>query len=231
MTRAANARLAGAAFLVYIAAGLSGMALSARATAGNTIDEQLLSAASHQAMLGARILLALVEAMCALVLAVTLRALTREEDEDLALLAFACRVGEGLLGALPLTALGFRWLATTRDGSAPGPMMTHAVATTLVALSGWKYAIGATLFAIGSAIFCWLFLRARTIPRSLAWLGLASSLLLGVLLPLQLARFVGGPLVNVAWGAMALFEVVFALWLLVTGAAHGGWRRPVRAAG
>jgi len=76
MTRTTNARLAGIAFLLYIAAGVSGMGLQARphATAA----------------------LALLTSLCALVLGVTLYAITRDVDADLALLALTCRVIEAI---------------------------------------------------------------------------------------------------------------------------------------
>lgn len=81
MTKPVNARVAGVTFLVYIAAGLSGMA-------------------GRPAPL-LRIVLGFVESFSALVLAVTLYRITRDTDADLAMLAFACRVGEGILGHVP----------------------------------------------------------------------------------------------------------------------------------
>lgn len=64
--------------------------------------------------------------------------------------------------------------------------------------------IAVTCFAIGSTLFCYLFRRARTIPVSLAWLGLISSVLLVIGLPLQILGFVqGGMLI---WMPMLVFE-------------------------
>lgn len=79
MTRSANARIAGAAFLLYLAAGLTAMRIG-EAGAGKALN--------------------LVETMCALTLAVTLFAITREYDEDLARMAMLCRLSEGVSGAL-----------------------------------------------------------------------------------------------------------------------------------
>jgi hypothetical protein len=78
MTRTTNARLAGAAFLLYIVVNMAGAA----AHAGPPTKEMLT----------------LFTSFCALVLGVNLFAITRDEDEHLALLAMACRVMEAIGG-------------------------------------------------------------------------------------------------------------------------------------
>jgi len=78
MTYRTNARIAGFTFLFYIVAGISSMALSGRHHATD--------------------LLSLLTSLCALTLGVTLYALTREVDADLALLALTCRVVEAIPG-------------------------------------------------------------------------------------------------------------------------------------
>ena len=79
MTIRTNARLAGAAFLIYIAAGLSSMALGGWS-------------------LG-KVGLTLVQPLSAFVLAITLYRITRFQDADIALLGAVCRVAEGVIGA------------------------------------------------------------------------------------------------------------------------------------
>ncbi len=79
---------------------------------------------------------------------------------------------------------------------------------------------GATVFAVGSTLFSYLFLRARSIPVWLAWLGIFSSVLLVVGLPSQLVGLVKGPVVDYyMWIPMFVFEVTLALWLLIKGVA------------
>jgi hypothetical protein len=138
-----------------------------------------------------RIVLELVADCCALVLAVTLYAITRDVDRELAMLAMTFRVGEGLLGAMGLAA---------------------KVSTMLV---------GATLFAIGSTLFCWLLLRGRLIPAVLAWLGVFASVLLVVALPMQIAEILPRVFAQVMWLPMLAFEVPFGIWLIVKGSWPG----------
>ena len=57
----------------------------------------------------------------------------------------------------------------------------------------WSVTLSATLFAAGSTLFSYLFLRGRMIPIALAWLGVVASGLLVVVLPLQLAGFFRDP--------------------------------------
>ncbi len=163
MTLRTNARVAGFTFWIYFAAGIASMLLAGSAPA--------------------IAMLALVSSFSALVLAVTLYAITREHDRDLAMLGMMCRVIE----------------------AAPG----H----------------GEIYFAVGSTIFSWLLLRGRMIPVALASLGVIASALLVVLLPLQIAGFFGGlrnwssPVTWAAWLPLLVFELTFAVWLILKGVA------------
>ena len=92
MTRRANARVAGSAFLLYIAFGIPTMVLFGRAMAGKGIEAKLASVLQHTADMKTAVLFVLFTSFCALVLGVTLWALTREQDPDVAMLAMLCRV-------------------------------------------------------------------------------------------------------------------------------------------
>ncbi len=159
-----TARVAGFTFLVYIAAGLSSMALGG--------ESQALD------------LLNLLMSFSALVLGVTLYALTREQGPILAMFAMMCRVAEGI-----------------------------------------QFGESAIYFAVSSLIFSWLFLKGRSIPTWLAQLGLAASILLVVVLPLQLAGSLGGVMswassvTWLVWLPMLVFEVTLAFWLTIKGVA------------
>jgi hypothetical protein len=78
MTLRTNARVAGFTYWIYFAAGIAGLLL-----AGNTPATAVLS---------------LVTSFSALVLGVTLYAITREQDRDLAMLGLTCRVIEAVPG-------------------------------------------------------------------------------------------------------------------------------------
>lgn len=216
MTPARNARIAGFTFLFYIAVGILSMVLSAKVTAGGDIPAKLASIAQHAPLLRFNALLGIVQAVCAMVLAVTLYAITRAEDSDLAMLGLTFRVGEGLLGAvLTHSTLDLLWLATTAGPDAPNPATVQALAPYLLGGSRWN--AGAFFFAIGSTFFSYLLLRGRTIPVPLAWLGVIASVLLVIGLPLQLVGVLKGLAAGLIWIPMAAYEVPLGFWLLIKG--------------
>lgn len=224
MTRTTNARIAGFTFLAYIVAGVASMVVSGRATAGGETAAKLASIASHANEISIVVLLGFVQAFSALVLGVTLYAITRDQDAELAMLAMLCRVGEGLVGSLSIPEFrALQWLAT--DVAAATHDDAAAQLLGMYLLRG-DMAFTATFFAVGSALFCWLLLRGRTIPAGLAWLGVAASLLLVVVLPLQLAGLAGPPLTMIVWLPMLAFEVPLAFWLMVKGVGKTGAESP-----
>ncbi|HEY7681992.1 MAG TPA: DUF4386 domain-containing protein [Gemmatimonadales bacterium] len=217
MTRTTSARIAGFTFLFYIAAGITSLVLFGGATGGEGIAAKLAGIAQHASQVRITVVLDLLQCFSALVLAVTLYAITREQDPDLAMLALTCRVGEGVIGAIGIpSTLGLLWLATAPGASAPDTAAAHSLGGYL--LRG-NVALTATFFAVGSTLFSYLLLRGRMIPIPLAWLGVAASVLLVAGLPLQLAGFLRGPVTSLMWLPMLAFEVPLALWLLIKGVA------------
>lgn len=217
MTRRTNSRIAGFTFLFYIAAGILGLVLFGRATGGEGIAAKLAGIAQHETDVRLVIVLGLFQCFSALVLAVTLHALTREQDPDLALLGMTCRLGEGvIIGAGMQETIRLLWLATATGASAPERGAVHALGSFLLKSDPLTTA---TFFAVGSALFSWLLLRGRMIPVPLAWLGVVASVLLVAGLPLQLAGVLRGPVTQLLWLPMLAFEVPLGLWLLVKGAA------------
>lgn len=213
MTTRTTARVAGAAFLVYIAAGLSSLALFGRATRGADMPARIAAVASHMTEMRLSLLLNFVAAFCALLLAMSLYSLTRTADRELAILGMLCRAGEGILGMFAFNTLGLLWLA--RGGRAPADDAASAIASTLVAAGQWQASTSALLFAAGSTAFAFAFLRGGVVPLSLARFGAVASVILLALLPLQTAGWIGGTVAYlVMWMPMLLFELWLAGWLI-----------------
>ncbi len=218
MTRRTNARIAGIAFVVYIAVGITGSVLYARGTGGDTMPAKLANVATHLAEIRVSLLLTILSAMCALVLAVTLYGVTREADHEIAMFGLVCRAGEGILGIFTVTTLGMLWLGTMSGPTAPDAAIASALATFLARFGAWKATTCAFLFALGSTAFSWLLLRGRMVPRWLALLGVFASIDLVIMLPLQLAGIVSGTVAYaVMWMPMLLFELVLAAILIRSG--------------
>jgi hypothetical protein len=222
MTRKTNARIAGFVFLLYIASGIASMVLFGIATGGaEGAAAKLASIAQHATPMRLTVLLTLLTSLYALVLAVTLYALTRDVDRDLALLALCCRVSEGVISAVSaVRTLGVLSIANANSVAAgPDAVAANALGALVLNTGGLFTLIGATCFAVGSTLFSYLFLRGRSIPVPLSCLGVLASILLVLLLPAQLAGFLRGPLTYLMWIPMAAFEVGLAFWLLIKGVA------------
>lgn len=219
MTRTTNARIAGFTFLFYIAIGIASMLLFDQATNAEEIAAKLAGIAQHASDVRVTIVLNLLACLAALVLAVTLYRITCDEDRDLAMLGLTCRVGEGVVGAvLMFSTLGLLWLGTA-GANVTDVAAAQVLGAFLFKIEGWSPTIGAMFFAVGSTLFSYLLLRGRMVPVLLGWLGVLASILLVVLLPLNLAGFIGGPALNFMWLPMLVFEVALALWLLIKGVA------------
>src|SRR5689334_17621717 len=146
MTRADNARITGATFLIYIVAGIASMVLFGRAATGVGVEAKLAGIAQHPAEVGTVVVLGFIQCFAALVLAVTLYAITREQDPDIAMLGLACRVAEGVIAGSSITRMpALVWLATANGESAPDRIAAHALGAYL--LRG-DVAVTAVFFAL-----------------------------------------------------------------------------------
>jgi hypothetical protein len=219
MTRKTNARLAGLMFLFYIVTGLANLALFNQATSGEGTAAKLASIAQHATTVRLTVLLTMCGFVSAVVLGVTLYALTRDEDRDLALLGLCCRVTEGVNAVAGAgRTLQLLAVATASTAAAPQDAATaQAFGTLLLNQGEWTGSISAICFVLGSTLFSYLFLRARSIPVLLAWLGVIASVLLAVALPLELVGFI--KVTILMWMPMLVFEVAFALWMIIKGVA------------
>jgi hypothetical protein len=221
MTRTTNARIAGFTYLFYSAIGICGDVLMHHAFGSGGDATTLARFAEYATDVRIDILIKVLEAFSALVLAVTLYGITRDEDHELAMLAMVCRVAEGVLGALSIPSyLGLVWLA--KAGIGPGALdssTTNALRTYLL-MPVPIVPLGTVFFAVGSTIFSYLLLRGRMVPVSIAWLSLLASGLLAVVLPLQLAGVPTGLLSGYyQWLPALVAQTALALWLLIKGVA------------
>jgi hypothetical protein len=216
MTRTTNARIAGVTFILYIVVGMTSIYLSTLMTGGSEETSAKLSAIiSNRSLAQLNIILTLLSAAFALVLAVTIYGLTFDIDRELAILALCCRVAEGVIivmaTLLLIATLSIANSAGTGVGADPAYL---ALAETIFHVEGYTGLLAGLCFATGSTTYCYLLLRSHRMTAWMAWLGLFSSAILVVLLPLRIAGVVQGPLVTIMWLPMLVFELVFSFWLL-----------------
>ncbi|WP_260704660.1 DUF4386 domain-containing protein [Edaphobacter flagellatus] len=224
MTQRADARAAGIAYLSYIVFTMSSSIIYGKATAGDDVAQQLSNLS--QMLLSARvtILLDLLQVLCALVLAVTLYRLTKTFAPSLALFAMMFRVGEGLFGALPiLSKLELIRLVSTHALNA------DAAGYSLLAnyiLSRPDEQFSEFCFVVGGFVFAYLLLRGRMIPSWLAWIGVITIGVQMICVPLHMAGFVKGSIVNLLWMPILAYEIPLGFWLIFKGVEDS--HRPIR---
>ena len=215
-----TARLAGFMFLFYIAISFISMAIFNKAIGGaDGVEAKLASIVQHVPHVRLSALFSLLTFFVAAVLAVALFVLTRNQKPYIALLALCCRIAEGMVIAFSaIWTLGLLSVATTSTmAAASDSAAAHALGGFLLQQDGSSTLISATCFAVGSTLYSYLFLRARSIPVLLAWFGIFASILLVVVLPLQLLGFLSEAVNIFIWLPMLVFEVALALWLLFKG--------------
>ena len=222
MTLRTHARLAGFTFLIYFATAMSSLILFNRATGGDVgIGATLASIAGNEPLMRLTALLTALQYVWAVLLGVTLYALTRDQDRDLAMLAMFGRFTEGVMGYLGADNR-LELLSVAKTSVAATTATDAAAAQALAAWLMGGHGVGPISFALASTIFSYLFVRARSIPAWLAWLGfLSSAVLVGVLF-LQLAGVLramgwGSAVTWIMWMPLAVFEITLAFWLIIRG--------------
>ncbi|HME89282.1 MAG TPA: DUF4386 domain-containing protein [Chthoniobacterales bacterium] len=221
MSRTTIARLTGFTYLFYIATSIIGTSFFTRITKGDGISATLTDIAAHTPQMNMSFVLALLTVFEALIVAVALYALTRDQDANLALLALTCRVVEAVLNTVPaialLALLSVALQASTATGSEASNL--NLLGSFLLKLQGWSVIVSAPVFGVGSALYYFLFARGRSIPVPLAYFGVLSSALLVVAIPLEGMQLLKGAMTFYAWLPSLFFELIFAPWLIIKGIA------------
>jgi len=209
--------IAECAFLVYIVAGLAETMLFESTVGSGPAQTKLANAHANASTLRLTVVFSLVTILSALTLAVSLFAATCNYGPIVALAGLVGRTAEGVIGsAYALTTAGL--VAAARPSEA-GQLIagSEAIAVLMLAIRHDSALLSATCFAVGSAAFAYLLIRGRAVPATLAWFGLAASVLLVITLPVQMATGARGLFAIVPWVPMLVFEVVLAVWLIVRG--------------
>jgi hypothetical protein len=94
------------------------------------------------------------------------------------------------------------------------------------------YEVGLFFFGLGSAVFSYLWLKSRYIPRALAAWGLIGSLLAAAS-PFAFSILPSFANIVEPWSYMPIgvFEIALALWLLVKGLRQPDHLSPIKQAG
>lgn len=215
------ARVAGAILLLAMAismlaefVGLGGVEIS------NDAAVTARSLVQSEAMVRLAVVGHLICFISDIALAAALYVILRPVSRGLAACGAFLRLADGVILALSVVPL---LIALRLLGGAPyvqslGAEGLQSLARLMLGVRAEISSIGWVFLGLGQAVFAWLWLRSRYIPRILAAWGVFASLLLG-LAPLV---FLAWPQIRAAVGMaymapMFLYEVPLGVWLLIKG--------------
>jgi hypothetical protein len=205
----------GVLFVIATVAVIAAGALSPALTG----PDYLTGVAAHSTLMSASALVYLVAAGTSVGIAVALYPLIKKTHAALALGAVVFRTIEAtfytaaVVSLLAVATLG-RQLTTAPASDRP---LLHALAETALSVRDHSNLVAVFAFSVGSFMYSVVFYRSRLVPRWLAAWGMAGTLLLGTagLVSLFTDDPVTGQYLLIL--PVAVWEMVFAVWLLVRG--------------
>lgn len=216
-TQRAYARLAGFLFLWLIATALSGMIVSSRIAGGGSFADAARRVSASEHLYRAALMGELIETISAAVLAFALYIALKPADPVLSQLAMYFRLGEAFTGCVGMMFGFARASIYTTTNLSDAAAVGHAAAFVgfMNKVGNASYNIGATLFACGSLLFFYVFLKSRYIPRALSIIGLIASVLVPIVtLGSLLFPEYRAPL-QYGWIPMAVAEITTGVWLMI----------------
>lgn len=157
--------------------------------------------------------------------------MVRPIDRNLALLGALLRLAENaiLFAATIYSFIALRllsgsaWLGAFEDGQ------LHALARLSLNAQGFGMNIAFVLTGLGSAVFAYVLLKSRYVPKAIAVWGIFASLTLAIV-TLAVMVFPGiWDAIGMAYmGPMGIYEVGLGVWLIVRGIREPGIDPPAR---
>ena len=212
-------RLLGAAQLIVFVASMVSERLLASVVGSGPIASILMNVAKNLTRMRISNLVALLNSLAIVVLAVMFYVVFYKQYRIIALLALICFVAEAItlavskIGAYGLIPLSQEFVAA----GAPEPSYLQTLGDFLYhGLDRLGYDIHVLFFCLGGILWYYLLYSSRLVPRPLAIWGLAAICLLSI--PALLVLYRRGPTPLMILGLpYAPFELVLGVWLLVKG--------------
>ena len=162
----------------------------------------------------------LVVYVCDIVLFWGLYVILKRINKNVTLLAVFLRLVEtAILAVTTLTAfIALQLLSGADYLRAVDPGQLQALARVFLSVYGLGLSIGFVFLGLGSAVFSYVWLQSRYIPRALAAWGIFASLLLTIATLATMVFPILWDRVGMAYMMpMGLYEVGLGLWLLIKG--------------
>jgi hypothetical protein len=214
------AKTVGFLYLLAMAISIFGESVRGRLILPHDAVQTASSIAGSEALFRLSIVGDLIIYVCDIILFWGLYVILKRVNKDVALLAAFFRLVEtAILGVTTLTAfIALRLLSGADYLRAVDTAQLQALARGFLSVYGIGLSVGFVFLGLGSAVFSYLWLKSRYVPRGLAWLGIFGSLLMAIMSLVTMVFPVVWDRVGMAYMMpMGLYEVGLGLWLLVKG--------------
>jgi hypothetical protein len=220
-TEMSTIRLLGAAQLIVFVASMVSERLLASVVGSGGIASILVNVSKNLTRMRISNLVALLNSLAIVVLAVMFYVVFYKQYKIIALVALGCFVAEAItlavskIGAYALIPLSQEFV----EAGAPEPSYLQTLGDFLYyGLDRLGYDIHMLFFCLGAFLWYYLLYGSRLVPRALAIWGLAAICLLSIPVLLVLYRRGSTPLMVLGL-PYAPFELVLGVWLIVKGAS------------
>jgi hypothetical protein len=216
-----TARLVGFLYLFAMALSIFGEAfVRGRMIVPRDAVQTATNIAASETLFRLSIVTDLLLYVCDIVLFWGLYVILKRINQNAVMLATFMRIVEtAILAVTTLTA--FIALRLLGGGSYLDVIETaqlQALARAFLSVYGIGLSIGFVFLGLGSAVFSYVWLKSRYIPRALAWLGIFGSLILSIFsLATMVYPRVWEVMGMVYMMPMGLYEVGLGFWLLIKG--------------
>jgi hypothetical protein len=216
----AVAKTVGALYLFAMAVSIFGESVRGRFILPHDAVQTASNIAASEALFRLSIAGDLIIYVCDIILFWGLYVILQRVNKHVALLAVFFRLVEtAILSVTTLTAfIALRLLSGADYLRAVDTAQLQALARGFLSVYGIGLSIGFVFLGLGSAVFSYLWLKSRYIPRGLAGLGLFASLLMAIMSLVTMVFPVVWDRVGMAYMMpMGLYEVSLGFWLLIKG--------------
>jgi hypothetical protein len=218
-TEMSTLRLLGAAQLLVFAASMVSERLLASVVGSGPIASILVNVSKHLTRVRISNLVALLNSLAILLLAVMFYVVFYKQYRIIALVALVCFVAEAItlavskIGAYGLIPLSQDFI----EAGAPEPSYFQTLGNFLYhGLDRLGYDLHMLFFCLGGILWYYLLYSSRLVPRPLGIWGLVAICLLSI--PVLLMLYRRGPTPLMVLGLpYAPFELVLGIWLIVKG--------------
>jgi hypothetical protein len=157
--------------------------------------------------------------LLAFALFVTLEPVNRR----LAQLALLMRLGEAFIGAVVVMWSVASTQLRVHGAQATSPFQVdelQGLVAVTAAAGGAGFQVAMAFFAVGSALFFFLFYESRWLPRALGAFGIFASATMLIVSLLTLTFPARAGTLQYGWAPMLVAEVTTALWLVIRGVSR-----------